>query len=567
MHKKILTSEDLARFCEAQNLFRFSADESGYQLCVSVPAQFEQSDNDGLMLFGDVLLMHTEENRNHSSLTEKAAKKCLSSIAYKPVLANFAESDGVLDFTSHDIEIDDDGNYVYIEKQVGCFTADKPTLDEEPDEKGRKYIHARVAIPREYTKAADIIERKKGTKVSAELCVNEMSYSAEDHLLYLDDVEVMGMTLLGEDVGEGMEGARLDIADFSVQNNSVIANQQDRLIESLDKLTQMLSNFNINSEEGGSNLVSKFEELLEKYGKTVDDIDFEYDGLSDEELEAKFEEVFGENAGEGEDDPEPTPDDEEEPKTEEFDGDNGDNGETGSDDGNGGNSGNGGEQQQEQQETQEEVVIDDDTLPKKKEYSVTYGDVTKNFAVSMSDVLSAMSELVNNTYSESDNDWYMVDVYESEKSVIMVGCWTGKAYKQNYKVRNDVYSLSGDRVAVKAIYVTADEEAKLDEMRANYSSISDKLAKYESEPQKVEILESADYANIADVEEFVELKKQENHFDLSVDEVTEKANQILLDYAKHNSINFSTDKVETKKLPSAKKNNKSGRYGNLFKKN
>lgn len=185
----------------------------------------------------------------------------------------------------------------------------------------------------------------------------------------------------------------------------------------------------------------------------------------------------------------------------------------------------------------------------------------------MSDVLSAMSELVNNTYSESDNDWYMVDVYESEKSVIMVGCWTGKAYKQNYKVRNDLYSLSGDRVAVKAIYVTADEEAKLDEMRANYSSISDKLAKYESEPQKVEILESADYANIADVEEFVELKKQENHFDLSVDEVTEKANQILLDYAKHNSINFSTNKVETKKLPSAKKNNKSGRYGSLFKKN
>lgn len=560
MHKKILTLDDLAKFCEQQNFLRFSSAESGYQLCVTVPAKFEKDNSDdSLMLFADVLLMHTAENRNHSALTEKAGKKCLSSIPYKPVLANFAEFDGEWDFTSHDIEIGDDGNYNYIERQVGCFTADKATLDDEPDDKGRKYIHARVAIPREYTKAAEIIERKNGTKVSAELAVNEMSYSADEHLLYLDDVEVMGVTLLGrnpetgEDVGEGMEGARLDIADFSMQNNSIIASQQDKLIESLDKLTRMLSNFNINSEEGGSNLVSKFEELLEKYGKTVDDIDFEYDGLSDDELEAKFEEVFGENAGEGEDDPEPTPDDEKEPKTEEFDGDDPEQGE--------------GQQEEQEEETQEEVVIDDDTLPKKKEYSVTYGDVTKNFAVSMSDVLSAMSELVNNTYSESDNDWYMVDVYESEKSVIMVGCWTGKAYKQNYKVRNDVYSLSGDRVAVKAIYVTADEEAKLDEMRANYSSISDKLAKYESEPQKVEILESADYANIADVEEFVELKKQENHFDLSVDEVTEKANQILLDYAKHNSINFSTNKVETKKLPSAKKNNKSGRYGSLFKKN
>ena len=509
--------------------------------------------------------MHTDRNRNNSSLTEKAAKKCLSSIPYKPVLANFAEFDDGWDFTSHDIEIDEDGNYNYIERQVGCFTADKPTLDSEADENGRKYIHAKVAIPREYTKAADIIERKGGTKVSAELAVNEMSYNADEHLLYLDDVEVMGVTLLGrqpetgEPVGEGMEGARLDIADFSVQNNSVIANQQDKLIESLDKLTAMLANFNnINpadsgeSKEGG-NLVNKFEELLEQYGKTVDDIDFEYENLTDEELEAKFAEVFGECAGEGEDEPEPTSDDE---TNEEF-------------------ADNESEEEEhidESTENFEDVESEDnveETSSDVANYSVVCGDKTMNFSVSMSEVLSAISELVNNTYSESDNDYYMVDVYESEKSVIMVGCWTGKAYKQTYKVRNDVYSLTGDRVSVKPIYVTADEEAKLDEMRSNYSSISEKLSKYESEPQKMQILESDDYANVADVEEFVELKKQENHFDLSVDEVTDRANQILLDYAKHNSIKFSDDSekksVGQKKLPTAKKN-KTSRYGNLFSK-
>jgi len=187
----------------------------------------------------------------------------------------------------------------------------------------------------------------------------------------------------------------------------------------------------------------------------------------------------------------------------------------------------------------------------------------------MSEILSAMSELVNNTYSETDNDYYSVDVYESDKSVVMVGWWSGKAYKQSYKVRNDVYTLTGDRVAVKPVYLTADEEAKLDDMRSNYSLVSDKLAKYESEPQKVAILESDDYANIADVEAFVELKKQENHFDLSVDEVTEKANQILLDYAKHNNIKFSDDSekksVGQKKLPVGSKR-KSSRYGNLFSK-
>lgn len=562
MHKKILTLDDLVKFCEQQNFSRFSSVESGYQLCVTIPAQFEKEDNDdSLMLFADVLLMHTAENRNHSALTEKAGKNCLSSIPYKPVLANFAEFDGEWDFTSHDIEIDEDGNYNYIERQVGCFTADKATLDEEADDKGRKYIHARVAIPREYTKAAEIIERKNGTKVSAELAVNEMSYSADEHLLYLDDVEVMGVTLLGrdpetgEEVGEGMEGARLDIADFSINNNSIIANQQDKLIESLDKLTNMLANFNINPAESGElkeggNLVNKFEELLEQYGKTVEDIDFEYDNLTDEELEAKFAEVFGESAGEGEDEPEPTSDDdtaEEDFADEEQNDEEDEKAEDGDD-----------------EEFEEEVAEDN-----QREFSVTCGDSVRNFAISMSEVLAAMSELVNNTYSETDNDYYSVDVYESEKSVVMVGWWSGKAYKQSYKVRNDVYTLTGDRVAVKPVYLTADEEAKLDDMRSNYSLISEKLAKYESEPQKVAILESDDYANVADVEAFEELKKQENHFDLSVDEVTEKANQILLDYAKHNNIKFSDDSekksVGQKKLPVGSKR-KSSRYGNLFSK-
>lgn len=564
MHKKILTLDDLVKFCEQQNFAKFSSAESGYQLCVTIPAQFEkEDDDDSLMLFADVLLMHTAENRNHSALTEKAGKNCLSSIPYKPVLANFAEFDGEWDFTSHDIEIDEDGNYNYIERQVGCFTADKATLDEEADDKGRKYIHARVAIPREYTKAAEIIERKNGTKVSAELAVNEMSYSADEHLLYLDDVEVMGVTLLGrdpetgEEVGEGMEGARLDIADFSINNNSIIANQQDKLIESLDKLTNMLANFNINNpaESGelkeGGNLVNKFEELLEQYGKTVEDIDFEYDNLTDEELEAKFAEVFGESAGEGDDEPEPTSDDDDTAEEDFADEEQNDEEDEKAEDG-------------DDEEFEEEVAEDN-----QREFSVTCGDSVRNFAVSMSEVLAAMSELVNNTYSETDNDYYSVDVYESEKSVVMVGWWSGKAYKQSYKVRNDVYTLTGDRVAVKPVYLTADEEAKLDDMRSNYSLISEKLAKYESEPQKVAILESDDYANVADVEAFVELKKQENHFDLSVDEVTEKANQILLDYAKHNNIKFSDDSekksVGQKKLPVGSKR-KSSRYGNLFSK-
>lgn len=38
--------------------------------------------------------------------------------------------------------------------------------------------------------------------------------------------------------------------------------------------------------------MTKFEELLAKYGKTAEDITFDYAEMSDEELEAKFAELF-----------------------------------------------------------------------------------------------------------------------------------------------------------------------------------------------------------------------------------------------------------------------------------
>lgn len=672
MYKKMLTLFDLEKFCETKNFARFSSAESGYQLCVSVPATFEQNqEDDSLMLFADVKLMHTDKNRNKSALTEKGAKKCLSSIAYKPVLANFAEFDGEWDFTSHDVDIDKDGNFIYIERQVGCFTADKPTMDSEPDSNGRKYIYARVAIPREYTRAADIIERKKGTKVSVELAVNEMSYSAEEKILYLDDVEVMGVTLLGrdpdtgEEYQEGMEGARLDIADFSVQNNSIIANQ--KLIESLDKLTTMLANFNINpaqsgdSKEGGNDQV-RFNELLERYGKTVEDITFEYENLSDEELEEAFKTAFdGEEQDPSEEPPsEPTDaeiaagvetlinalpvtvattdeaqivaareaydaltDAQKALITEEvlaiLTGAEASLGEAKAaaanqtaadavatainalttassvtlDD---------AEAIQAarqaydsltaaQKELVESTVLakltaaeealnevraqqDDGAAPKKKRqnneltYTVEVDGETKTFSVSLVDKLSALSALVNNTYSEADDAWYDVDAYDDEKYVIMHDYWRNKHYRQSYAVKKDVYSLKGDRVEVFARYLTNDEISKLDNMKADYAVVTEKLGKYEAEPKKMEILNSEDYAKIFDVEEFVELKKEENHFDMSVEDVRSKADEMLLAYAKSGKIDFSENSKKEINIKKFSKNTsgKTGRYGSLFKK-
>lgn len=525
---------------------RFSANESGYKLCVQVPSVYESSaeQENSSMLFGKVKLLHSGHNRNNSNVTDKALKNCMSTIKYKPVLANFCEIDGVKDFTSHDMEITEDG-VEYYERQVGCFTSEAPYIEYD-EETEKNFLYANVAIPREYTAAAEIIESKGGTKVSVELFVNEMSYDSQAKELILDDIEVMGVTLLGknpetgEDVQEGMKGARLDIADFSAENNSVKYEQNDRLIELLEDLTSKISNFNIkDSKKGGYNEV-KFEELLKQYNKTVEDIQFEYDGLSDDELELAFKEAF-EDESDGSDEVDEPEESAEDPANEPA-----------------------ATALEEDDEDDEDE--DEDLPPKKKtDYSVTFNGETKEFSVSLGDIIYSLQQLVNETYSEADNDWYCVDVYDAEKTVVMHG-WQ-KSYRQSYKCKKDTFSLVGDRVEVFAQYLTADEIQKLDDMRQNYAAISEKLSKYEAEPEKMEILNSKDYEAVSETADFTELAQ--NHFDMSVEDVRAKADEILLAYAKVGGLNFaakdeSANKVGSKTIFGRKTN--AGRYGKIFSK-
>lgn len=538
MPKKLLTLDDLVKFCVDNKMYRFNSEESGYKICVQIPSVYEKAESDetGSILYADLKLLHTNRNRNGSNVTKDAAEKCMSSLKYKPILANFCEIDGEKDFTSHDFDITDDG-IVYLEHQVGCVTSDEPWLEYD-EEKGRHYLYAKAAIPREYTAAAEIIERKNGTKLSVELAVNAMKYDVEEKELILTDIEIIGVTLLGknaytgEEIQEGMEGARLDLSDFSVRNNTIKYNNDNKIIELLEQLNLKLSNFNINaersakkSEEGGENQM-KFNELLEKYCKKVEDITFEYENLSDEELENTFAEAFADECDGASNDVE--------------DGD----------------------------DTELDVDDIDSNDANSIKYSVSVGGNTKTFSISVADKVYALQELVNATYSESDDTYYSVELFDDDKIVVMKSLWSwNNLYRQSYTESDGIFTLVGDREKVFVQYLTKSEIDELDNMRKNYSSISEKLAKYESEPLKIEILGSKDYEAVVDTEEFVELSKNDVHFDMSVDDVRKKADDILLTYAKAGKLNFvksDENKPTGKKFISTKP--KASRYGNIFSK-
>ena len=524
--KKLLTLEDLAKFCKEQNFSNFSSKDTGYQLSVQVPANFEVDGNvyqDNTLLFGKVKVFHIGPNRNGSSVTKNAAEKALSTIAYKPLLANFCEVDGVKDFTSHDMEFNDDGSVTYIEHQIGCFTADTPVIQyDETTEK--EFVFAKVAIPREYTDACDIIERKNGTKVSVELLVNEMNYSAKDDILELTDIIVQGCTCLGtnpetgESVSEGMQGARLDIVDFSVNNNSIVERSNNELnskmLEILEKLNDTISNFNIQNfnQEGGENTMNKFEELLELYGLTAEDVTFEVEGLSDEDLEAKFVEVYG-DAEEFKKKKKCSEENEDESADEDFAGC--------------------GKKKKKCSDEEDESEEEDfaGCGKKKKRCAVNTENSTVEFELSHDDIRMALYGLLESTWDENSYAW-VCEVYDTyfiyQKETYGDDGYEYKYYKQGYSKNEDNVELSGDPVEVFSTFVTESEKTALDMIRSQYEELKafkDQYDAAQTKAQKDEILESAEYAEIKDSEEFKALVADAEKY--SVDELKVKADLIF----------------------------------------
>lgn len=583
MKKKYFTIEDLIRFCEQKKMYNFSSKESGKPIVIQAVQDFssadveETSDN---KLYAKVRVCHTLLNRNGSYISEDSMKAAMPSLKYSPLLANIHQlDDGTWDFHSHDyhIEKDEDGteNVIYDEKQVGTFTADEPYLEYDKD-MDKTYVVARVAIPESYTRCADIIREKNGTKVSCELIIYECSYNAKEKYLQLDNFEFAGCTCLGSEkdgtpIGEGMLGSKITLEDFSEENNSLIK-FNEKMVElqaRLEKLeTACFDNKKNNSKEGGNKNLNKFEELCQKYEKTVDDITFDYENMSDDELVEAFAKAFDEtdstdDGSEGVDTPsgsETTADGNEE----------GENNPT--------------EQNPDESEkgdaTEDETPLIDDDEPKKKvnnsentvEYSFIKNGKIKKFAVSLQDKIYAIQDLVNATYAETDNTYYGVTVYDDY--VIMCDWWSGRYYKQTYDSKDDNYSLIGDRVEVYVEFVTADEQKEIESMRSSYAELKafkENVEKNELHSKKESLLADKKYSVLSDNEEFTELKKNMDNY--SLDDLETKAKVIFADYVSsvgNFSLNSSNEnKSHSMQLfgdPNTRRNSRSGRYGDIFKK-
>ena len=532
MRKKLLTLNDLYNYFSNKNKStHFSSSDEDKNIVVQINGnlKFDSSnkDTEGLLPV-HLQACHINNNINGSNIKEDVMNDALPSFSNRPILGFIHEVDGQYEFYGHNMHLDDSDNIIYDEIPVGIIPESCDAKLVYDKEKDNTYVEVKGYIFEEYSKAADILIREETCPVSVELSIRELSYDAKNNYLNIEDFFFSGVTILGKDdegvdVKPGMKGSNIKLSDFSTENNSICThyNTQDntKLIEVIEKLNTTLSTlsiFNINKNADGKEepgQMTKLEELLEKYGKTEEDLPFEYDGLTDEELEAAFSEAFDEEDSTV--------------KEEEACG--------------------GKKKKKKCSETDPKENNACGGKKKKKKCSITEEDGTVHeFELSLDDITSALYNLINDTYSESDNTWYGVSVYDSY--VVMNDYWNNRNYRQTYNRDGDNFSLTGDRVEVYANWLTKDEEASLADLRSNYSETKEELEKYkkaEEDKKKEDLFTSDDYKNIYEVKEFKELK--DNHADISYDNLVSKLDSMLLSYAKSGNFNFSAQQNPSNK--------------------
>ena len=548
MARKFYTLDDLYNFCKDNRFECFSAEKFGAPLIVQSFGTFEAEDknSDGLMAV-KLKSCHTGKNRNQSGITDDNMNKYKHTFKGRPILGAIYKTDtGEYEFRAHDMKVINDGEDIeYIEQPIGVISqTEEPYLEFDEEEK-KNYLMVSGTIFSDYSKAADILERRRTCKCSVEIAVEELSYNCDEDYLSIDKFRFSGVTILGyeqdgvTEIQEGMKGSKITIDDFSIKKNSMFsADSQDKLIEILEKLNVTLESFNDkqNSEKGGEKVMNKFEELLAKYGKTADEVTFEYENLSDEELEVAFQTAFEDIAPVEEPVIEEVP---EEPIVEEP----------------------------------VEDVVDEPAEPVEEPTEEPVEEPEEKFVLkyelSHDDIRTALYSLLS-AGSEDEYFWgWILEVFDNK--FIYQDHMEGKFYRQDYSRDGDNIALGENKVEVFNEWLSQAEKDALDALKADYAVLKAFKETYDAavvEAKKTEILDKVEYECLADNAEFAQLRAEMDNY--SIEEISTKADLIFAAHMK-STMEFSV-KDENKNKPDVlgfnfnKKESKKGPYGNLFNK-
>ncbi|MCQ2148368.1 MAG: hypothetical protein MJZ16_12785, partial [Bacteroidales bacterium] len=394
-------------------------------------------------------------------------------------------------------------------------------------ENDKYYAYVDALLYRDYGNyVCDILEsRGNRTDVSMEILCEDVSYSISDKALVVNKMVASAVTLLGEMVQPGMEKAH---ATAFAKNDTDIQSQMIRIMQelkfALDNYTSTVNS--VNNQKGGIKM-NKLQELLEKYSVDLESLPFasEVENKTDEELEEMFDSYFSAEA-EAEADSEQPAETNDVETFEEADAEDG------------------AEDNAEEPEQAE-------TFAQAANFSVKVGPDTYQVNVSLGEKVEAIHRLVNSTYSESDNEYYSVEVFDSH--VVMIGIWGGVDYRQEYVMDDEgTITLSGDRIRVYRSWLTKEEMENLEKVKREHCTFVNEKAQAERDA----VLNDANYSVLEDTDEWQELRK--NCMNYSVSDLAVKADALYGQYCKsHKDISSSSIQI-------SHNNPRKTPYGSLF---
>ena len=260
---------------------------------------------------GKLRIAYTGKNRNNTFISKEAFEKSIPTMFNCPVVTHYDRQKDTL--CGHDSELVTDGegtlDLVPITQPVGFVPESAEWQWEvvEDDSGIHQYLVTDVLLWKRqeaYKKIKD--EGIVGQSMEVTVLDGEM----KDDYYQINNFIFTAFCLLGT-AEPCFESAAL----FTFSNDEEQKQFREECSQMMCDFKKSFAKASDKMEKEGKEVLN-FEELLKKYDLTESDIDFEYKDMTDEELEAKFAEVFGETEKEPEVEPEVEPPAEPEPEVE-----------------------------------------------------------------------------------------------------------------------------------------------------------------------------------------------------------------------------------------------------------
>ena len=280
-----------------------------YKINTVLPVHFEKIENppylnDSRFQAVRVYVAHEKDNYNGSWFDTSVLEKMGSRMAGVPIVGYITKNNiNEEDFNGHEERLiiqDGDISIEYLGRAYGCIISNNDVeIVQRLHESGemRNYLCVTGVLWKMFTDSIEIFDRDEVKAQSMELQEESISGKFEkDGYYHFTDATVRALCILGEGILPAMSNSvieKFSTIDYQNQVQELLSELNESIKQfNLQNQSSDLEVDNINFFEKEDKLVDKKLELLSKHSLTIENISFNIEELSLEEIESKITEHF-----------------------------------------------------------------------------------------------------------------------------------------------------------------------------------------------------------------------------------------------------------------------------------